>query len=290
VRWVARGIQDRHEVVKDSPGGAGVSSQPMPNSSRGHPDVRLQRVVPPLSPEYFPAMTPRTDVSTGRFRIFCGVSMFVLAWFIGGPTGLWAQEGQAEAQAVPRAHSTDSVDPADVIFPGDVIKLDVWREKDLSGEFTVDRNGIVVLPLVGRFDVSAETPETFEARVVAALLAEIENPSIDVTVLRRVRVTGFVRAGGVFALDPTMSVADALAMAGGLDQDGLSDRVLLFRGGTVVMSDLDLSASVYESSIRSGDELRVPQRGWFSRNSGSLITGASAFVGIIVTLIATSGN
>ena len=206
------------------------------------------------------------------------LTILVLSLLTAVPAGLSAQARRAR------------VEVPDRIYPGDLIKLDVWREQDLSGEFQVDRNGIVVLPLVGRYDVSEETPESFEAKVVAAMRAEIANPSIDVTVLRRVRVTGFVRAGGVFSLDPTNTVADALAMAGGLSQDGVADRVLLYRAGSVLASNLDLNRSIYESAIRSGDELRVPQRSWLSRNSSALITGGSAFIGLIVTLIATSRN
>ncbi len=207
-----------------------------------------------------------------------GLTLLVLSLLAPSPSQLSAQASRAEVEAPDR------------IYPGDLIKLDVWREKDLSGEFQVDRNGIVVLPLVGRYDVSEETPESFEVKVVSSMQAELANPSIDVTVLRRVRVTGFVREGGVFNLDPTTTVADALAMAGGLGQDGVAGRVLLYRAGSVIASNLDLNLSVYESAIRSGDELRVPQRSWFSRSSGALITGGSAFIGLIVTLIATSGN
>lgn len=207
-----------------------------------------------------------------------GLTLLVLSLLAAIPAELSAQASRVEVEAPDR------------IYPGDLIKLDVWREEDLSGEFLVDRSRIVVLPLVGRYDVSDETPESFEAKVVAAMQAEIANPSIDVTVLRRVRVTGFVMEGGVFSLDPTTTVADALAMAGGLSQDGVAGRVLLYRAGLVVASNLDLDRSIYESAIRSGDELRVPQRSWVARNSGALITGASAFVGILVTLIATSGN
>ena len=207
-----------------------------------------------------------------------GLTLLVLSLLAAIPAELSAQASRAEVEA------------PDGIYPGDLIKLDVWREEDLTGEFLVDRSRIVVLPLVGRYDVSEETPESFEAKVVAAMQAEIANPSIDVTVLRRVRVTGFVMEGGVFSLDPTTTVADALAMAGGLRQDGVADRVLLYRAGSVVASNLDLDRPIYESAIRSGDELRVPQRSWFSRNSSALITGGSAFISIIIALVATSGN
>ena len=208
-----------------------------------------------------------------------GLTLLVLSLLAAIPAELSAQASRAEVEA------------PDGIYPGDLIKLDVWREEDLTGEFLVDRSRIVVLPLVGRYDVSEETPESFEAKVVAAMQAEIANPSIDVTVLRRVRVTGFVMEGGVFSLDPTTTVADALAMAGGLNEDAVANQVLLYRAGSVVVSNLDVDNSIYESEIRSGDEIRIPQQSWVTRNSSALITsGASALIGIIITIIATSRN
>ena len=66
-----------------------------------------------------------------------GLTLLVLSLLAAIPAELSAQASRAEVEAPDR------------IYPGDLIKLDVWREEDLSGEFQVDRNRIVVLPLVG---------------------------------------------------------------------------------------------------------------------------------------------
>src|SRR6266704_165227 len=41
-----------------------------------------------------------------------------------------------------------------VIRPGDVVRLRIWREPDLSGEFTVDETGTVVLPKLGAVTIT----------------------------------------------------------------------------------------------------------------------------------------
>ena len=178
-----------------------------------------------------------------------------------------------------------SADERDKVRPGDVIQLVVWREEDLTGEFLVDRTGSVVLPLVGEYNVLSETPERFEARVVAAFRRSIVNPSIDVTVLRRVRIMGAVTEPGLYNVDPTMSVADALALAGGRTPLGDKSRVLLNRNGEQIGSYVDVNTPIYESPIRSGDELLVPERSWFSRNVGVAIAGVSTVAAILVAII-----
>ena len=181
--------------------------------------------------------------------------------------------------------SRTSADESDKVRPGDLIELVVWREEDLSGEFLVDRNGSVVLPLVGEYNVLDETPESLEEKVVAAFRRSIVNPSIDVIVRRRVRIMGAVTEPGLYSVDPTMTVADALALAGGRTTLGQRDRVVLYRNGEPIGSDVDVNTPVYESPIRSGDELLVPERSWLSRNAGVAIAGASTVAAILIALI-----
>ena len=178
-----------------------------------------------------------------------------------------------------------SADESDRVRPGDSIELVVWREEDLSGEFLVDRNGSVVLPLVGEYNVLDETPESLEMKVVTAFRRSIVNPSIDVIVRRRVRVMGAVTAPGLYSVDPTMTVADALALAGGRTPLGQKDRVVLFRNGEPIASYVDVNTPLYESPIRSGDELLVPERSWLSRNAGGAIAGVSTMAAVLIALI-----
>ena len=74
-----------------------------------------------------------------------------------------------------------------------------------------------------------------------------------------------------------MTVADALALAGGASPDGKRDEVELRRGGERLLVTLESGARLGDTPIESGDQLYVPQRGWLSRNPGLVIGTAAAF-------------
>ena len=184
--------------------------------------------------------------------------------------------------------TADVIAPSDAerIRPGDVVRLTVWREEDLSGEFPVNQFGLVVLPLVGEYDVSGDTQWTLRQRVIEDMRRTRYNPSIELVVLRRVRVVGEVNEPGVYPLEPTMSIADAVAMAKGRNQLAEEGTVVLRRDGEVVNADLRIDTRVSEAEIQSGDEILVPRRGWVDRNLTAIVAGASTVMGILVTLLA----
>jgi polysaccharide export outer membrane protein len=189
--------------------------------------------------------------------------------------------GPSAAQSAPRDPSLGS----DPIRPGDLVRVTLMRDKDLSGDFPVNQFGTVVLPLVGEYDVTSETHRTLRDRVIRDLQEIRYAKDIEVVVLRRVRVVGEVNEPGVLALDPTMSIADAIAMAKGRTQLASEGEVLLRRGGEVIDADLLLDARVGETPIRSGDEIFVPRRGWLDRNLTAVVAGASTVASILVTLL-----
>ena len=171
------------------------------------------------------------------------------------------------------------------ILPGDVVRLRVWREESLTGDFQVNQFGTIVLPLVGEYDVTGETHRSFRERVIRDLQKPLVNPSIEVVVLKRVRILGEVNAPGVYHLEPTLNVADALATAGGVAPEGLRDTVILRRGGETLIAELDLETSLMDSPIRSGDELVVPRAGWFNRNATAVVGAGAGFLALLVTVL-----
>jgi protein involved in polysaccharide export with SLBB domain len=101
-----------------------------------------------------------------------------------------------------------------------------------------------------------------------------------------VNVLGAVRSPGLYQVDQTKTIADVLAQAGGATPDGKPDQVELRRGGTASGVRLTRDTHLFESPIQSGDQLWVPQRSWFSRNSGAVVVaGITATAIIIATLI-----
>src|SRR5687768_15122204 len=58
---------------------------------------------------------------------------------------------------------TSAVTRSAIIGPGDVLRLRIWREPDMSGEFQVSTNGTVVLPRLGQINVSAMPSDSLQA-------------------------------------------------------------------------------------------------------------------------------
>lgn len=173
------------------------------------------------------------------------------------------------------------------VQPGDVVKLWIWREEQLSGEFLVPETGMVVFPKIGAQQVTERPMPELRDALLTEFQKYLRNPSIEITFLRRVNVLGAVRKPGVYPLDPTMTVAMALAMAEGTTPEGRSDRVELIRDGERLIANINQRTKIAELPIRSGDQLFVPERSWMSRNSGlvaALVSGAFSLVGLAIAL------
>jgi len=205
--------------------------------------------------------------------------VLVLAAVLQGvaPVGLRAQsQVQSEAQAT-------AADPP--VLPGDVVGLEVWREEELTGEFLVDQHFLLTLPLIGEIDVRGETELSLRERVRSLMQVELRNPSIQVFVLKRVRVLGAVIAPGVFHVGATMSVADALASAGGRTLTAQQGVVILRRDGGPVEIDVFEDTRLADLAVQTGDELLVPEKRWLERNLGAAVTGLTAAAGLLFAIL-----
>ncbi|MEP7382748.1 MAG: polysaccharide biosynthesis/export family protein [Gemmatimonadota bacterium] len=168
--------------------------------------------------------------------------------------------------------------------PGDILRLRIWREPDMSGDFPVDAEGTATLPRLGAMRVVDIPRDSLQRLLVAEYARFLRNPSVEVTLLRRVRVVGEVRTPGLYTADPTMGLRDILALAGGPNPDGRTDRVRLDRGGESTWLTLTGAPPTDESRPRSGDQLFVPQRNWFARNTPIVATVASVTGALLIAL------
>jgi polysaccharide export outer membrane protein len=151
--------------------------------------------------------------------------------------------------------------------PGDMVRLRIWREPDLSGDFLVDERSTVILPKLGPIHVLDLSPDSLKARLVSSYSVYLVNPAIDVVLLRRITILGGVRNPGLYPVDPTMTLADAYALAGGISPEGKLNEVELVRGGQRTMYKLSGTTRIADTPLRSGDQLFVPTRSWLSRNT-----------------------
>jgi protein involved in polysaccharide export with SLBB domain len=168
--------------------------------------------------------------------------------------------------------------------PGDLIRLKIWREPDLSGDFTVSEGGEAVLPKIGAVKVTGISADSLTRFLRSAYETYLRNPTIEVTLLRRITVSGAVRNPGLYPVDPTMTVADAVALAGGATSDGRLDRVYLSRGGKKLSIALTPNSRLSDTPLASGDQLSVPLRSWFSRNASWVVSGTLAMAGLVIAV------
>jgi hypothetical protein len=85
-------------------------------------------------------------------------------------------------------------------------------------------------------------------------------------------------------VDPTLTVSEVVAMAGGAAPDGKIDRVQVHRGAERLDVKLREGTRLADTPIRSGDQLYVPQRSWASRNIGFLVGTITGAIGLVFTL------
>lgn len=171
-----------------------------------------------------------------------------------------------------------------LLRPGDVIRLNIWREPDMSGEYVIDEDGSVIFPRVGEYTVLQETPATLQAKLLADYGQYLRNPSIDITALRRIRIVGSVNDPGLKLVDPTVTISDALALAGGATTLGDQNKIRVIRDGEEIAVDISVDTRLGDSIIQSGDQIYVPERSWISRNSNVVATALSATVALTIAL------
>src|SRR5205814_4412483 len=188
------------------------------------------------------------------------VILIAVMLVLGGRGVALSQSSSSATMAVDSTHG--------LLRPGDVIRLRIWREPDLSGDFPVDETGTATFPKIGAFKVFDYTPSGLKTKLLQSYAQYLVNPSVEVTMLRRINVLGAVQHPGLYPVDPTMTIADALAVAGGATSSGDQHHVVLVRNGARITEALSAETSIAETPLRSGDQLFVPERSFIVRNSG----------------------
>ncbi len=172
--------------------------------------------------------------------------------------------------------------------PGDGLRLRIYREPDLSGEYVVDERGMVVLPKIGEWRVTGIPADSVRGAIRAALRQFLATESIEITPFRRVAVTGAVLKPGLYPVDPSMSVADALILAGGVAPMGKERLVELRVAGAQAGTEISAETRVWDTGAGGTRQLHVPQKPWVQRNGTLLISLALSTVTAVGWLIQMS--
>lgn len=191
----------------------------------------------------------------------------------------------ARAQAAPMASAVPNAADGVVVGTGDVVKVLVWREKDLGGDFKVNENGQLTLPLVGVRAAAGMPWHVLYDTLMTEYRRVLKTPSVNLTLMRPVYVFGEVTKPGLYLADPTMSLAGVVALAGGSRPEGDLGKLRVVRNGQTIVRDAPVESQLLQAGVQSQDQIFVDRRGWFDRNSSFIAGSVLSAATIIVTLV-----
>lgn len=132
---------------------------------------------------------------------------------------------QNPASVSPQSKEPNTNTPTEAeykIGPQDVVRIDVWKEPDISRTIPVRPDGKISLPLLNDVMAAGLTSMQLAAGIREGLTKYLTSPQVTVTVTeinsRRVYVTGEVNRAGSIPLLPNMTALQALSGAGGFTQ------------------------------------------------------------------------
>lgn len=145
--------------------------------------------------------------------------------------------------------------------PGDKLKIAVFNEPDLTGEFQVDESGKITFPLVGDVEAAGLSVSDFRSSLTKQLQQGfVRNPRVTVDFInyRPINVIGEVKSAGQYAYRPGLTIQDAIAMAGGYTYRANTSTAYVRRseGG----GDITVTVGRSQVTILPGDNIRVPER------------------------------
>jgi polysaccharide export outer membrane protein len=139
----------------------------------------------------------------------------------------------AATGAVPAASQVQINDAEYKIGAQDVLRIDVWKEDQLTRVVPVRPDGKVTLPLLNDVQAVGLTPMQLAGVISNGLKRYMNDPQVTVTLTeinsQRIYVTGEVVRSGAFPLLPNMTVLQALSSSGGFTQFARTKKIYVLR-------------------------------------------------------------
>ena len=158
-----------------------------------------------------------------------------------------------------------SADSTYQLGTGDRVRVTVFNEGDLSGEFTIDSQGYVRLPLIGQVGAAGLSTYDLENRIATAMTGGgyLLNPkiSVEVTSYRPFYIIGEVAKPGEYPYVNAMSAPNAIALAGGYSDRAVESVIWVRHQGERKERRLPADES---TRILPGDVVRVERSTYWS--------------------------
>ncbi len=183
------------------------------------------------------------------------IALLVLCLGVAG-SGIAACASRAAVGERPLSETTEPY----TLDSGDKLRVTVFGQPDLSGEFAVDGSGSIAVPLIPPVVAHGLTTSELQASIADALgKTLLRNPNVSVQVIefRPFFILGEVMKAGQYPFVNGMTVQSAVAIAGGFSYRAQQNSVHVTRkvGDKLVEMDVDAGAPV-----QPGDTILVQER------------------------------
>jgi len=159
-----------------------------------------------------------------------------------------------------------------LLSPGDLLDVSVFQVPDLTKEVQVDAAGQISLPLIGDIKAAGETAHALETEIAAKLRAKyLQSPQVSVFVKnaagQQVTVTGAVNKPGMYPIVGQLTLVQALAQSGDLNEVGDPSSIRVFRqaNGSRMVAKFNIddirSGKAADPSLYAGDMVVVDSSG-----------------------------
>jgi polysaccharide export outer membrane protein len=144
--------------------------------------------------------------------------------------------------------------PDYIIGADDSLKIDVWKEPQLSTTMTVRPDGKISLPLIDDIMAAGFTPMQLKDDITTRLAKFVTDPVVGVSVLgvnsKHVYMVGNISHVGSIPITPGMTVLQAIASAGGLTPYAKAKGIYIWRGDPNKQQRIPFD---YNKAVKKGD-------------------------------------
>lgn len=169
----------------------------------------------------------------------------------------------------PATASVDSTSSRYTLGAADNIRVNVWKNNDLSQTVTIGPDGFVSLPLLGDVHAAGLTADQLAKELTSRLTSYMVNAQVTVSVVeirsRQVFITGQVGKPGAYPLIVPITVLQLIAQAGGLNTFASRKGIFILRGttGNVQRLKFNYTSAIHGDvkqniNLQPGDTVIIP--------------------------------
>ena len=190
------------------------------------------------------------------------IAVAIQASTLGGPSPA-ARDADKKAAPQPPALVDDYR-----LGAGDKLRIEVYKDAQLSQSVQIRPDGKITLPLIGDLDATNRTPIELRDTIAASLKEYMTNPVVTVIVVEATAATAYVMGEvnhpGSVTLQAPLTILQALALAGGLKDFADAKNIKIIRKTS---SGVQTIAFNYKEAVKSprapiylrpGDTVVVP--------------------------------